>query len=79
MISWPFEVSESSIFKISNHSQKKWDLILSQNSEEISKIQHKIMYNRNLSVEEEEILLQYAHSNICCLELKDVKKKASLV
>ena len=77
---WLFEVSESSISKISNHSQKNLDIILSQNSEEISKIQHKIMYNRNLFVKEEEILLQDAldaHSNMCCLELKGIRKKAS--
>ena len=79
MISWIFEVSESSISKISNHSQKKLDLNLSHNSEEISIIQHKIMYNGNLSVKKEEILLQDtldAHSNMCCLELKGFRKKS---
>ena len=38
------------------------------------------MYNRNLSVEEEEILLQEvfeAQSNMCCLEPKEVRKRAS--
>ena len=53
---------------------------LSQNLEEISKREPKVMYNQNLTNEEEEIILKEisdAQSTMACLEPKEIKKIAS--
>ena len=80
LISQLFGISKGTIFKISNHSVKELDPNSSQNSEEIPKNKSKIMYNRNLTIEEEELILKEindAQSQMACLEPKDIKKRAS--